>query len=68
MIRNKDFESDKKILCRLEDSDGGTYITRDGLVKYLSGYYTDVMLTTYVERPRMESKELNPAMTRWKNE
>ncbi len=42
--------------------DGGTYITRDGTIKYLSGYYTDVMLTTYVERPRVESKELNPAM------
>ena len=39
--------------------DGGTYIDRDGLERYLSGTYTDVMPTTYVERPRVEYYDLN---------
>ena len=30
----------------------GTYIDRKDLIKYLSGSFADVMLTTYVERPR----------------
>lgn len=45
--------------------DGGTYITREGLEKYLGGYYADVMLTTYVERPRVESEALNPDKGGW---
>lgn len=34
--------------------DEGTYITRKGLIKYLSGSFADVMPTTYIERPRVE--------------
>ena len=33
---------------------GGTYITKEGLIRYLSGSFADVMPTTYVERPRQE--------------
>lgn len=32
--------------------DEGTFITRQGLIKYLSGSFADVMPTTYIERPR----------------
>lgn len=39
--------------------DGGTYITREGLARYLSGSF-DVMPTTYMERPRVEYYDLNP--------
>ena len=38
----------------------GTYVTRDGLIRYLSGSFADVMLTTYMERPRVEYYNLNP--------
>lgn len=34
--------------------DEGTWITRRGLIKYLSGSFADVMPTTYIERPRVE--------------
>ena len=34
--------------------DEGTWITRNGLIKYLSGSFADVMPTTYIERPRVE--------------
>lgn len=33
---------------------GGTYVTREGLIRYLSGSFADVMPTTYIERPRKE--------------
>lgn len=33
----------------------GTYVTREGLIRYLSGSFADVMLTTYVERPRLSN-------------
>ena len=38
----------------------GTYITYDGLVKYCSGSYVDVMLTTYTESPHVTNTNLNP--------
>ena len=38
----------------------GTYITYDGLVKYLSGSYADVMLSTYTESPHVDNTDLNP--------
>lgn len=34
--------------------DEGTYITREDLVRYLSGTFADIMPTTYIERPRQE--------------
>lgn len=37
----------------------GTYVTRVGLIRYLSGSFADVMLTTYMERPRVEYYNLN---------
>ena len=37
----------------------GTYITRDGLIRYLSGSFADVMLTTFMKRPRVEYYNLN---------
>lgn len=37
--------------------DEGAYVTRDGLIRYFSGSWTDVMLSTYVERPRTEYKD-----------
>jgi len=40
--------------------DEGTYITREGLARYLSGSFADVMLTTYMERPRVEYYNFNP--------
>lgn len=40
--------------------DGGTYITREALVRYLSGSFADIMPTTYMERPRVEYYDLNP--------
>lgn len=43
----------------------GTYITYDGLVKYLSGSYADVMLTTYTESPHAgDNYNLNPEAAR----
>ena len=43
----------------------GTYITYDGLVRYLSGSYADVMLTTYTESPHVgDNYNLNPEATR----
>ena len=42
----------------------GTYITYDGLVKYLSGSYADVMLTTYTESPHVTNTNLNPEAAR----
>ena len=43
----------------------GTYITYDGLVKYLSGSYADVMLSTYTESPHAgDNTNLNPEATR----
>ena len=43
----------------------GTYITYDGLVKYLSGSYADVMLTTYTESPHAgDNHNLNPEAAR----
>ena len=42
----------------------GTYITYSGLVKYLSGSYADVMLTTYTESPRVTNTNLNPEAAR----
>ena len=36
----------------------GTYITREGLVRYLSGSFADIMPTTYAERPRVEYYDL----------
>lgn len=43
----------------------GTYVTYDGLVKYLSGSYADVMLTTYTESPHAgDNYNLNPEVTR----
>ena len=44
---------------------GGTYITRDGLINYLSGSYADVMLTTYTESPRVDAvTDINPGAAR----
>lgn len=37
----------------------GTYITRDGLIRYLSGSFADIMPCTYIERPRVEYYNLN---------
>ena len=42
----------------------GTYITYDGLVKYCSGSYADVMLSTYTESPHVTNTNLNPEATR----
>ena len=43
----------------------GTYITYDGLVKYCSGSYADVMLTTYTESPHAgDNYNLNPEAAR----
>lgn len=39
--------------------DEGTWITRNGLIKYLSGSWADVMPTTYIERPRVEMEGYN---------
>lgn len=39
--------------------DEGTWITRNGLIKYLSGSFADVMPTTYIERPRVEMEGYN---------
>lgn len=43
----------------------GTYVTYEGLVKYLSGSYADVMLSTYTESPHAgDNNNLNPEATR----
>ena len=42
----------------------GTYITREGLIRYLSGNYADVMLSTYTESPRVTNTNLNPGGSR----
>lgn len=37
----------------------GTFVTRQGLIKYLSGSWADVIPTTYIERPREERERDN---------
>lgn len=39
--------------------DEGAYISRDDLIKYLSGSFADIMPSTYIERPRKEYNDLN---------
>ena len=39
--------------------DEGAYITKEDLIKYLSGSFADIMPATYIERPRTEFTNLN---------
>lgn len=35
----------------------GTYVSREGLIRYFSGSFCDVMPTTYIKRPRVTNEE-----------